>query len=751
MRRLSSGRIRAAGTAAVLVVATCATLTASAPLSGGAYPGANGRIAFVSSRDGNQEIYIMRADGREQTNLTRTAVDEDDPAWDPTGRLLAYMRARTGGGGGIWLQQVGDQGRNDVTLTSNPMEFTGNSTVAGSLDQGPSWTPLGIEPLLVFESDRAGVSELYWANHGGQLQRITRLTSNGASSDRSPAWSPLGDKIAFWSARDQQREIYVMSTDGTNQTNLTRNNLSDRDPSWSPDGKKIAFERSIEGSNSEIFVMNADGSGVENLSGNPADEFEPAWSPDGESIAFVSDRDGNDEIYTMKADGTNQTRVTTNTSSDRRPDWQPLPSTTGVLNLLGMSKETKDSLKAGAKISFGSALAFCPILLIPGAGQVFASGFAGACAGFIAQLIAAGVLVVVDPPDPRFGAVAMPSSFAAPKVGNSVCRIVRGGVPCSRLKVAMIGFGTADGRAASIAEAMAITANRASGARNAASNPGMTLQRAAARTYWGAYAFALRDRAAAAKRLAREFQRARIDVTVTPQQQRQGVSALSQLTGVPDSLVARFNRNGFSRDDVKAALAGALQLFPLDTRPRSLRAILNENAKTAGMDRDYRRITLDDVRAILDSLRAQGIVTAATASALSSRLTRARTASRRRAEMRAFVALVQQRVKRQPHSAFLQVAAAPLAGLNQGLGRGTPARVSRTKAVATVRAILNRNARRCRLAIQSISARTTTQGWQVTALVRIRGGTPSAASWNVVGSRVAAADPLAAEIARGCP
>ena len=68
-----------------------------------------------------------------------------------------------------------------------------------------------------------------------------------------------------------------------------------------------------------------------------------------------------------------------------------------------------------------------------------------------------------------------------------------------------------------------------------------------------------------------------------------------------------------------------------------------------------------------------------------------------------------------------------------------------------MRAILNRNARRCGLAIQSISARTTTQGWQVTALVRIRGGTPSAASWNVVGSRVAAADPLAAEIARGCP
>ena len=47
----------------------------------GAFPGANGKIAFTSERDGNAEIYMMRADGTGQRNLSRSAVPNDFPAW----------------------------------------------------------------------------------------------------------------------------------------------------------------------------------------------------------------------------------------------------------------------------------------------------------------------------------------------------------------------------------------------------------------------------------------------------------------------------------------------------------------------------------------------------------------------------------------------------------------------------------------------------------------------------------------------
>jgi Tol biopolymer transport system component len=41
----------------------------------------NGKIAFVSRRDGNFEVYVMNADGSGQTNLTNNAADDREPAW----------------------------------------------------------------------------------------------------------------------------------------------------------------------------------------------------------------------------------------------------------------------------------------------------------------------------------------------------------------------------------------------------------------------------------------------------------------------------------------------------------------------------------------------------------------------------------------------------------------------------------------------------------------------------------------------
>ena len=41
------------------------------------------RIAFVSERDGNPEIYVMNTDGSGQRKLTRSPADEDWFAWSP--------------------------------------------------------------------------------------------------------------------------------------------------------------------------------------------------------------------------------------------------------------------------------------------------------------------------------------------------------------------------------------------------------------------------------------------------------------------------------------------------------------------------------------------------------------------------------------------------------------------------------------------------------------------------------------------
>ena len=87
----------ARGATVALVVASQPTPTATplpqpTPFGGGA-----GRIAFVSNRDGNLEIYVMNADGSGETNLTRNPDPDFAPSWSPDGKRLAFVSVPPGG------------------------------------------------------------------------------------------------------------------------------------------------------------------------------------------------------------------------------------------------------------------------------------------------------------------------------------------------------------------------------------------------------------------------------------------------------------------------------------------------------------------------------------------------------------------------------------------------------------------------------------------------------------------------------
>jgi Tol biopolymer transport system component len=183
----------------------------------------------------------------------------------------------------------------------------------------PTPTPAPTGGRIAFTSNRDGNREIYIMSTDGLDP--SNLTKNPAD-DLWPAWSPDGSKIAFTSNRDGNREIYVMNGDGSGQVRLTNDPETDYIPAWSPDGSKIAFV-SHRHDNGDIFVMNADGSDQTRLTNDLAHDSLPSWSPDGSEIAFQSDREGNGEIYVMSADGSGQTRLTDNIGDDSGPAWSP--------------------------------------------------------------------------------------------------------------------------------------------------------------------------------------------------------------------------------------------------------------------------------------------------------------------------------------------------------------------------------------------------------------------------------------------
>jgi Tol biopolymer transport system component len=300
--------------AAGLVLALVAGLLGPATPAAAAFPGLNGKIAFMSDRDGvcgistcDFNIYVMHADGAGQTRLTDHPAADRDPAWSPDGARIAFWSLRDGN---AEIYVMNADGSGQTRLTNNP-----------ATDVEPAWSPDGTK--LAFRTDRDGNAEVYAMGADGSGQQAL---SRNPAFDGYPAWSPGGDDIAFYSTRDGNPEVYLMTADGSAQRRLTNNPATDALTTWSPDGSRLAFVSDRDG-NREIYAMNADGSAQSRLTNHSAEDNVPAWSPDGARIIFESRRSGTAEVWVMTADGSNATKLTAaagGLGNNAVPDWQPL-------------------------------------------------------------------------------------------------------------------------------------------------------------------------------------------------------------------------------------------------------------------------------------------------------------------------------------------------------------------------------------------------------------------------------------------
>ena len=285
---------------------------------------AQAQITFVSHRDGNPEIYVMDADGRNQRRLTNNRHNDWNPSWSSDGKHIVFFSNKAG-------HVIDGIPTSEIYVMDANRGIQRNLTNDPNDDRDPAWSPDGKRIVFASDRDKKFSDDIYVMDaDGGNPQNLT----NDFNDDRFPSWSPDGKRIVFVSHRVGHfigdsgitSEIYVMDADGGNQQRLTENRKNDWNPSWSPDGKRIAFSSDGEGDlkNFDIYVMDVDGGNQQRLTENHHEDSSPSWSPDGKRIAFSSNRKENRDnfdIYVMDANGDNPQNLTNNPRADVSPAW----------------------------------------------------------------------------------------------------------------------------------------------------------------------------------------------------------------------------------------------------------------------------------------------------------------------------------------------------------------------------------------------------------------------------------------------
>lgn len=262
------------------------------------------RIAFLSNRDGNVEVYLAIADGSRVVRLTNTGVDESQVTWSPDGNQIAYTSPDIDGTSLVYWLSLSD-------LMPTRLLFGSAS------ESDPQWSPKGTWVAFASLDEQGEPIGLYLRNPSG----VNRLQVT-QSPDRSPAWSPDGKRLAFVSTRDGNEDIYVIEVRDNGpigQANrVTDTPGRDFAPDWSPDGKRLAFLSDRNG-NIDIFTASHRGEDINTLTRSPFDEIAVEWGPDGR-VVFESAPTGKSELFVMDTSGI-QHQITTDELPSSLPNW----------------------------------------------------------------------------------------------------------------------------------------------------------------------------------------------------------------------------------------------------------------------------------------------------------------------------------------------------------------------------------------------------------------------------------------------
>lgn len=326
------------------------------------------KIAYISDKDGNRDIWVMNIDGSRKMNITNDSSDDQMPVWAPGNKEIFAISDKIGNTYQIYNSAWNGKYKNRKTISAGSKDslvwrndgeeiaFVANGkvyTIGIHAAHEEQFLPPHDSPDL---ADMSGVSSPFiytaWSFDNNEILYIRQaddgyqLSVRDASDDESKpipiitaheltaAWSPTEKKIAIAYLDAENNNgilIYDNDTLEVRQIITTKGDaMGFAKPVWTPNSEIVLFEQwSIRDGIYDrcvgIYKINpSGGKAVLFAEGNAR---QPRVSPDGKSVLYTLPYEGNKRnIWSRKIDGDSPPANLTDDNGDNfDPAWSSVP------------------------------------------------------------------------------------------------------------------------------------------------------------------------------------------------------------------------------------------------------------------------------------------------------------------------------------------------------------------------------------------------------------------------------------------
>jgi tricorn protease len=283
----------------------------------------DGRVYFLSDRDGVMNIYSFDRDGHNLKQHTHHRGLDVQYASLSDGRIVYQC------GADLWLLDLsgGTDTAIPITLVSDfdqlrdhwvkkPFEYLtgahiapdGNAAVFTA--RGEVFTLPGTEGRIVKVAGNSGIRyrEARYLPDGKSIVALSTETgetefwkypANGVGKpeqwtkdDKVLRWDGVASPDGRWLAhRDKDQQLWLFDIKTRQDKRILQSMTGDfEDLTWSPDSQWLAFVESADNTFSQIKVLNVNTNAIQPLTSDRYNSSDPAWSSDGKWLYFLSDR-----------------------------------------------------------------------------------------------------------------------------------------------------------------------------------------------------------------------------------------------------------------------------------------------------------------------------------------------------------------------------------------------------------------------------------------------------------------------------